>query len=100
MTPSFCSPVRMQMTELVRSLVIGILLHGSSGTPRHDGTLDSWRLTVGGYTPDFVHSRPNAAIVFGCASRNCEPRRLDSSSSKSSGVGGPVRVRMRCLRSA
>jgi hypothetical protein len=37
-TPWASSPVRMSMIELVCPSLIGILLHGNSGTPRQDGT--------------------------------------------------------------
>ena len=48
-----------------------------------------------------MHSRPKAAMVRGWARKNAAPsRRAASSSSRSSGVGGPLRVWMRCLRSA
>ncbi len=38
MTPWSSSPVRMQMMELVRASVTGILLLGKIGTPRQAGT--------------------------------------------------------------
>jgi hypothetical protein len=39
-------------------------------------------------------------MVVGCATKNCDFLRRQSSSSRSSGVGGPVQVWIRCPRSA
>src|SRR5450432_1674035 len=48
---------------------------------------------VGGGTPRLVHSRPNAATASGCKRKNPGSfHTLLSSSSRSSGVGAPVRV--------
>ncbi|CAM5373838.1 hypothetical protein SMICM304S_02456 [Streptomyces microflavus] len=38
MTPCSASPVLMQMMEVVRASVTGILLDGKIGTPRQAGT--------------------------------------------------------------
>ena len=49
--------------------------------------------TVGGGTPRRVHSRPKAAIAAGCARKNAGSfQTREISSSRSSGVGAPVRV--------
>src|SRR6266852_1100885 len=50
--------------------------------------------------PSAVHSRPNAAIALGGPRKNWVFLRRRSSSSMSYGVGGPVRVGMRWVRSA
>ena len=58
-------------------------------------------VTVGGGTPRRVHSRPNAAMAPGWARKKLGSfHTLVSSSSRSSGVGGPFRVRMRCVGAA
>ena len=55
------------------------------------------RVTVGGGTPRRVHSRPKAAMARGWARKKPGSfHTLVSSSSRSSGVGGPLRVLMRC----
>src|SRR6202044_682683 len=99
-TPWFCSPARMSRIELVLWLVTGILLHGKIGMPRQAGTEWLPTGTDAGYTPLLAHSRPNAAIVLGCARKNVGSfHTLASSSTMLSGEGGPLRVCRRCERS-
>ena len=54
------------------------------------------RSIAGAYRPRLLHCRPNAAIAFGWASSSRDLRRLDSSSSRSSSVGGPPRAGGEC----
>ena len=65
--------------------------------PRHVMKGEPKRCTVGGGTPRLVASRPKAAIALGWARKNAGffQTRLRSSS-RSSGVGVPLRVSMRC----
>ncbi len=61
--------------------------------PRQVMNGDPNSVTVGGGTPRRVHSRPNAAIARGCARKNAGSFHTRAmSSSRSSGVGGPLRV--------
>src|ERR1700691_2870988 len=70
---------------------------GKIGTPRHVRNGEPNSVTVGGGTPRSVHSRPNAAIARGWARKNDGSfQTLLSSSSRSSGVGGPFLVLIRC----
>ena len=75
-------------------------LHGKIGTPRQAGTMLPATSMLLGYRPRRLHSRPNAAIARGWAKMNRVLRRRDSSSSRSSGVGGPEWVWIRCAYSA
>src|SRR5688572_26471907 len=65
MTPRFRSPVRSNMMSALLPLSF-ILSHGTSGRPRHVRNDAPNSVVVGGGTPRRVHSRPNAAIAFGC----------------------------------
>ncbi len=72
------------------------LSEGTSGTPRQVRKGVPNNVTVGGGTPRRVHSRPKAAIALGWARKNPGSfHTLVRSSSRSSGVGGPFRVRIR-----
>src|SRR6202000_3534282 len=86
--------------EVVFVLLIGILLHGRTGTPRHVGTMLPLMSILCGLMPSLLHLRPKAAIARECARKYCDFLRRDNSSSMSSGVGGPERVQIRWLRSA
>jgi len=73
-----------------------ILSDGTNGTPRQVTKGVPNRVIVGGGTPRRVHSRPKAAIARGWARKKLGSfQTLVRSSSMSSGVGGPFRVRMR-----
>ena len=73
------------------------LLHGTIGMPRQVITGEPNRFTVAGGTPRRVASRPNDAIAFGCARKNAGSfHTIVISSSRSSGVGGPSNVLIRC----
>ncbi|MNT60045.1 hypothetical protein D3C72_1976020 [compost metagenome] len=94
-TPCRCSPARSKMIFVLPSS-IGSLSDGTSGTPRHVRNWEPNRLTVGGGTPRRVHSRPKAAMASGCVRKKPGSfHTFVSSSSRSSGVGAPVRVKMR-----
>ena len=75
---------------------IGSLSLGTSGTPRHvrNGAPNRWTTTGG--TPRRVASRPKAAMARGWAMKKAGFFQTSvSTSSRSSGVGGPERVGMR-----
>src|SRR5882757_11578355 len=75
----------------------GSLSEGINGIPRQVRNWEPKRDTVGGGTPLRVHSRPNAATAFGCNKKNPGSfQTFEIRSSKSSGVGAPVRALMRC----
>src|SRR3954468_14125836 len=79
---------------------IASLSDGINGTPRQVINCEPNRLTVGGGTPRRVHSRPKAAIAKGCAKKKPGSfQTRTNNSSKSSGVGAPVKVEMRCVSS-
>ncbi len=86
----------MQMMEVVRASVTGILLDGKIGTPRQAGTWWPPMSTLSGTSPRRLHSRPKAAIAFGWARKSFDPRRRESSSSMSSGLGTPSCGWIRC----
>ena len=95
-TPWRFSPARSSRI-LVLPSVDGTLSEGISGRPRQVRNCEPNRRTVGGGTPRRVHSRPKAAIASGCARKKAGSfQTLVISSSRSSGVGAPVRVLMRC----
>ena len=96
-TPWRFSPVRMSRILGLAVVSILTLSDGTSGTPRQVTNGVPNNVTVGGGTPRRVHSRPNAAMARGWARKKLGSfHTFVSSSSRSSGVGGPVRVRMRC----
>src|SRR6266481_7289662 len=66
-TPWSSSPVRIAMMLDVLSSVIGILLHGNTGTPRQAGIVLPATSTVCGYRPRRLHSRPNALVLVRAA---------------------------------
>src|ERR1700683_171806 len=70
---------------------------GKIGTPRQVRNGEPNSVTVGGGTPRRVHSRPKAAMARGWARKNEGSfHTLVSNSSKSSGVGDPFLVLIRC----
>ena len=95
-TPCRSSPVRISRIWLLPSSTFSLLL-GTIGIPRQVSTGEPNRLTVAGGTPRRVASRPNAAIALGCARKNAGSfHTCVISSSRSSGVGGPASVLIRC----
>src|SRR5580698_6185640 len=105
MTPCFFSPTRNKRMLLLPLADFDFVLPSTSnlsqgmiGTPRHVMNGDPNSVTVAGGTPRRVHSRPNAAIARGCARKNDGSfQTLVRSSSRSSGVGAPLRVATRWL---
>src|ERR1700723_355657 len=80
-------------TRVPLERLIGNLFDGTSGTPRQVRNGDPNICTVGGGTPRRVHSRPKAAMARGCArKKDGSFHTLVNSSSRSSGVGAPLRV--------
>src|SRR5271157_6669479 len=72
------------------------LLVGTSGIPLQVRKGEPNMVTVGGGTPRRVHSRPKAAIAAGWARKNPGSfQTREISSSRSSGVGAPLRVLIR-----
>jgi len=80
--------VRLVLLFSTRTLSLG-----TSGIPRQVKNGEPNIVTVGGGTPRRVHSRPKAAIARGWARKNAGSfHTRERSSSRSSGVGAPVRV--------
>src|SRR6187397_1621476 len=76
---------------------IGTLSDGINGTPLQVINCEPNNETVGGGTPLRVHSLPKAATVSGCNKKKPGSfHTFESSSSRSSGVGAPLRVLTRC----
>src|SRR5271156_5535058 len=85
--------MRTSRILVLASLLLTLILSvGTNGTPRQVRNGVPNRLTVGGGTPRYVHSRPKAAMARGCARKmDGSFHTLVSNSSKSSGVGAPFR---------